>query len=509
MVEADKSTGPPPNKRRKVTVEELPDEDTPRQTTPAPTPSKPPGQGSRDSASNHDMRSRGLYCYKGLYAKDFPDPLAGSPISEECASPPDLAAYMRACGPMADPDHFEVAELLLTSGLSNADKDRHLKSKKPWRLYTSASKAERVYADMASADWWWEEMLKLIEQGQRNATIAPLIIAVDQTTLSIMCGGQKAYPVYVSFGNLDKEWRRKPSKRGTYLLGYLPVDTFKDIPDDDERRRLKVELVHCAMEKMLELLREASEQGIEMWCPDGRLRRIYPCIAALTADWPEQNLQCCTLEGGCPICKTAHDDQGKFEDEAELRKCEETLLTLRTYILTKNKYHLKSLGLKGIWPWWGDILDVNLSTCVTPDLLHQAYQGLFKTHLVRWMKKLVGADILDDQFTAMPQAEGLARFTKGLAGISSNQWTGSVSKELLTQFLPAVISSLTPERTQLVRALVDFMYQGHATSLTESDLAQMDDDLRIFHEQKHTLVGPKSVYPSESRFNKIAKLHML
>ncbi|KAG8738071.1 hypothetical protein FRC11_001641, partial [Ceratobasidium sp. 423] len=478
--EADKSTGPPPNKRRKVTVEELPDEDTPRQTTPAPTPSKPPGQGSRDSASNHDMRSRGLYRYKGLYAEDFPDPLAGSPISEERASPPDLAAYMRACGPMADPDHFEVAELLLTSGLSNADKDRHLKSKKyagktpwpncdtmlsdvdklvhgpefdqyeidlfdgrrprpqfmvcrdiikvirdffsntafkhhfrykPWRLYTSASKAERVYADMASVDWWWEEMLKLIEQGQRNATIAPLIIAVDQTTLSIMCGGQKAYPVYVSFGNLDKEWRWKPSKRSTYLLGYLPVDAFEDIPDDDERHCLKVELVHRAMEKMLEPLQEASEQGVEMWCPDGHLRHIYPRIAALTTDWPEQNLQCCTLEGGCPICKTAHDDRGKFEDEVELCERKETLLTLCTYILTKNKYHLKSLSLKGIWPWWGDIPDVNLSACVMPDLLHQAYQGLFKMHLVRWMKKLVGADVLDDRFAAMPQAEGLAHLS--------------------------------------------------------------------------------------------------
>jgi hypothetical protein len=49
-----------------------------------------------------------------------------------------------------------------------------------------------------------------------------------------MCGGQKAYPMYVSFGNLDKGWRRKPSKCGTYLLGYLPVDGFEDIPDDAE-----------------------------------------------------------------------------------------------------------------------------------------------------------------------------------------------------------------------------------------------------------------------------------
>ncbi|KAG8690900.1 hypothetical protein FRC11_008260 [Ceratobasidium sp. 423] len=444
---------------------------------------------------------------------------------------------------MANPDHFEVAELLLTSGLTNADKDRHLKSKKrknskyagktPWphcdamladvdklmhgpeyevyeidlfdgrrprpqfmafeghllykarRLYTSPDKTERVYADMADADWWWKEM----------------------TTLSVMCGGQKAYPVYVSFGNLDKEWRRKPSKHGTYLLGYLPVDAFEDIPDDNERRRLKADLVHRAMDKMLEPLRVASEQGVEMWCPDGRLRRIYPRVAAYTADWPEQNLQCCTSEGGCPICKTSYKNRGQLDDEAELREREETLRALRIYILTKNKVHLDELGLKPVWPWWGDIPDVNLHGCITPDLLHQAYQGLFKTHLVRWMKKILGVDVLNDRFASMPKAEGLAHFTKGLSAVSSNRWTGYQSKQLLAQFLPTVVCGLMPEKTHLVRSLVDFMYRSHVASLTESDLAEMDNDLRIFHEQKDLLVGP--VYESDEHFNKIAKLHML
>ncbi|CAE7063586.1 unnamed protein product [Rhizoctonia solani] len=567
---------PPPTKRCKVTIEVVPDDDAPPQTAPSPKSTRRASPDSTSTASSSRIGSQGLYCYKGLFAEDFPDPLAGTPISKERVHPPDLAAYMRACGPMADPDHFEAAELLMTSGLTNADKDRHLKSKKyagktpwkhcsamlsdvdrlvhgpefkkytvdlfdgqrprpqfmvcrdiieimrdffsktafknhirykPWRLYTSESKAERVYADMASADWWWDEMLKLIKRGQQSATIAPLIIATDQTTLSIMCGGQKAYPVYVSFGNLDKDWRQKPSKHGTYLLGYLPVDAFEDVLDDDERRRLKVELIHRAMETMLMPLRQASEQGVEMWCPDGRLRRIFPRVAAYTADWPEQNVQCCTSEGGCPICKTAYGDRGQFEDEAELREREETLLALRTYILTKNKFHLKALGLKEVWPWWGDIPDVNLSACVTPDLLHQAYQGMFKTHLVRWMKTIVGVDVLNQRFAAIPPAEGLTRFTKGLATVSSNRWTGRESKGLLAQFLPAVISGLTPEKTQMVRALVDFMYQAHATSLTESDLAEMEDNLRIFHEAKHLLVGP--VYEVEGDFNRIAKLHML
>ncbi|CAE6534652.1 unnamed protein product [Rhizoctonia solani] len=513
--------------------------------------------------------------YKGLFVEEFPDPRAGAPSSRERLPPEDLDAYMRSCGPLADPDNFEAAEILMTSGLSNADKDRHLKSKryigttpwghcdamladidklahgpefkldevdmhngrgirpqymvlrniidiirdfladqsfrehiryKPWRLYISADKKVRIYGDMSASDWWWKEMEKMIQRGIPDATIVPIIIATDQTTLSVMCGGQKAYPVYVSFGNLDKDWRRKPSKRGMYLLGYLPVDSFEDVPNDDERRRLKADLVHRALEKMLMPLRKASQEGVEMWCPDGCKRRIYPRVAAYTADWPEQNLQACTSEGGCPICKTPYSERGSLDKEAELRERAETLDALRKYFLRGNVCHLKPFGLKPVWPWWGDIPDVNLSTCFTPDLLHQTYQGVFKTHLVRWMKKVIGVDILDDRFSAMPRAEGLTHFSKGITAVG--QWTGRQSKQLLAQFLPTVVGGLTPELANMVRVLVDFMYQAHASSLTDLDLTEMEKDLRTFHELKELLVI-RGVYESEARFNMVPKLHML
>ncbi|KAG8762156.1 hypothetical protein FRC11_010792, partial [Ceratobasidium sp. 423] len=98
MAEVDRCE-PPPDKRRRVSMEEILDIDSPRPMTVAPTPP--------ESTSSIHVRSRGLYHYKGLYTEDFPDPLASSPISNKHVSPVDLATYMRACGPMADPDHFE------------------------------------------------------------------------------------------------------------------------------------------------------------------------------------------------------------------------------------------------------------------------------------------------------------------------------------------------------------------------------------------------------------------
>jgi hypothetical protein len=167
--------------------------------------------------------------------------------------------------------------------------------------------------------------MKLTRQGKRNTTILPLIIATDQTVLSVMCGGQKAYPVYITIANINKGMQWKPSKRAMALLGYLPVDAFEDIADDDKRRCLKVTLVHQAMAKMLAPLQEASEEGVEMECLDSHVRLVFPHVAAYTVDWPEQNLHSCTSEGSCPICESAYTGRGDIETEVELHNCEETL----------------------------------------------------------------------------------------------------------------------------------------------------------------------------------------
>jgi hypothetical protein len=347
---------------------------------------------------------------------------------------------------------------------------------------------------------------RLAAKGKRNATIGALIVATDQTTLSIMCGGQKAYPVYASLANVDKRWRRKPTKRAMTLLGYLPVESFDDIENDDQRRKLKAELVHRSMEKMFAPLREVSEDGVEMWCPDGRLRRVFPRIAAYTADWPEQNLHACTSEGSCPICNTAYGDRGSLDNSAELHDREETLDALRSYFRHNDIQELQPLHLKPVWPWWGDIPNTNLSSCFAPDELHQLHQGIFKTHLLRWLRKLVGKKKIDDRFAAMTRAAGLRHFAKGVSGVS--QWTGRESKLMAAQILPVVAGELTPELTAMIRSLVDFIFRAHASTISEVDLQAMEKDLESFHELKDLLVV-EGVYDVNHRFNKIAKLHML
>lgn len=134
----------------------------------------------------------------------------------------------------------------------------------------------------------------------------------------------------------------------------LSIDAFEDIDDDNKRRRLKADLIHRSMERLLAPLRQASENGVDIWCSDGRLRRVFPRIAAYTADWPEQNLQSCTSEGNCPICTAEWEGRGSVDKEVELRDREQALGVLRAYFLHKSVAELKQLSLKPVWPWWGD-----------------------------------------------------------------------------------------------------------------------------------------------------------
>jgi hypothetical protein len=148
-----------------------------------------------------------------------------------------------------------------------------------------------------------------------RATIAPLIVASDKTTLLMISGDQQAYPVYLTIGNISKRLRRKVSQRATILIGYLPVEDFKSVVDLAERKRLKGELVHRAMEILLEPLKRAGAEGVVMKCVDGGERRVYPILASYVADFPEQCLMACTSQSRCPMCTVPYQQRAQYKQK--------------------------------------------------------------------------------------------------------------------------------------------------------------------------------------------------
>ncbi|KZT54934.1 hypothetical protein CALCODRAFT_408888, partial [Calocera cornea HHB12733] len=152
---------------------------------------------------------------------------------------------------------------------------------------------------MWDGDWWWETQEKL----PSGATIAPLLLASDKTTLSQFTSNTKAYPVYLSVGNLSKTRRRKPNQHGMVLVAYLPANGLKAlIPDENKRRSSERQLFHDCMSDLLQPLIAAGREGVPMTCGDGYVRRIFPLLAAYIADYPEQCLIGCCKYGSCPRC---------------------------------------------------------------------------------------------------------------------------------------------------------------------------------------------------------------
>ncbi|KAG9096299.1 hypothetical protein FRC06_008818, partial [Ceratobasidium sp. 370] len=512
-----------------------------------------------------------------LFVKPFPDPRAGAPINNRVAEALDLGAYMASMGNLGNPDDFETAELLMTTGLTNAGRDAHLKSRlyrrrTPWKnnkkliadidklphgpaweafrinlgepaqgghnsylftrnivdtirdllansnfknhmrytpeqLFTAEDGECRVYGEANSGRWWWRMQHRLPD---KSGTIVPLIIASDRTMLSVMSGGQQAYPVYISLENIDKEVRRKPGMQATVLLAYLPVDKFQHVTDPTLRSRLRNELTHRAMEKVMEPLKAASKEGVEALCADGRYRKAYPMVAASTLDFQEQCLMACITSSGCPKCKQSYRGRGDYGDPAPPRTNIETLSAIYAYLEHGDRTRVDELGLQPVWPWWAHLPYTDFAASVTPDILHVLHQGLVKSHLVRWAYKASSKAQVDRYISAMPRAEGMRHFGQGISKLS--QWTGRESKEIEKQLLP-VIASLDGDKywdqdfVRLARSILDFTYRIQASRMTEDDVVRLELNLREMHQLKEVLLRMK-IFKNRRRFDKIAKLHL-
>ncbi|KAG8767417.1 hypothetical protein FRC12_006265 [Ceratobasidium sp. 428] len=374
----------------------------------------------------------------------------------------------------------------------------------PERHWTSRWRHSRVYGEMWTANWWWR-LQKFLRD--RYGTIAPLIVASDKTSMTKLSGNQSAYPVYLTIGNISKEYRRQASKHATIIIGYLPIDEFSDVPGKVLRTRLKGELVHRAMKTIMEPLEDAGRHGVEMWCADGRLRRVYPLLAAFVGDWPEQCDMACVVRSGCPKCMKRKKGRGD-ERRARPRTRLSTLEGVGHYLRTGRRGALNGLKLKPFWPWWANLPGAEFAECITPDLLHQLHKGLFKGHAMRWAQRVVGKRKIDDRFMAMTRASGMRHFKRGISGVK--QWTGREAKEMMKTFVPLLAgdNTMSDELVGLIRSIVDFTYIAHSTRLTDGELRELEEAHAEMHRLKHSVVD-SGLYEDLGRFDGVPKWHMV
>ncbi|KAI0039905.1 hypothetical protein FA95DRAFT_1612202 [Auriscalpium vulgare] len=268
----------------------------------------------------------------------------------------------------------------------------------PERHYADEDQTNRVYNEMKTGKWWWR-VQQALEQRKAGATVVPLLISTDGTQLTLF-RNKSAYPIYLTIGNIPKDIRRKPSRRAQILLGYLPTSRLTHIKDKETRRRALANVFHACMRKILRALRAAGLDGVNMASGDGVVRRCHPILAAYIGDYPEQ----CRVVGcknrECP--KGCVMEPGQLGDLAdfERRDMEDVLDALATAADGPEAYlqACSAIGIKPLHhPFWEDLPLTNIYESITPDILHQLYQGLVK-RVIGWLKKIVGEDEIDARF---------------------------------------------------------------------------------------------------------------
>ncbi|KAJ3911791.1 hypothetical protein F5877DRAFT_93729 [Lentinula edodes] len=310
----------------------------------------------------------------------------------------------------------------------------------PERMFTDETMHMRAIDEMWTGDWWWATQ-KLLPEG---STIAPIILASDKTQLSTLSGDKSAWPGY--------------------------------------------RLFHDCMGMLLEELIVAGDPhkgGVKMLCSDGKIRFVFPLLAAYVADFPEQCLVVCCQENRCPKC-TAQEKELGDPLHSILRDPDRTIQSLQKAANGENTSAV-TLGLRLVTPFWASLPLCNIFHCITPDILHQLHKGVFKDHIVKWSTRAVTGKSkkerereIDIRFQSMPRHPTLRHFKQGISLIT--QWTGHEYKNMEKIFLGVISGATESEEIVLcVRAILDFIEYSQFSLHTDESLEKMDEALRTFH----------------------------
>ncbi|KAJ3885503.1 hypothetical protein GG344DRAFT_91265 [Lentinula edodes] len=361
----------------------------------------------------------------------------------------------------------------------------------PERHYSDPDKTVRLYHDFSTGNWWWDTQ-RAVEVDKPGATIIPVIISSDKTQITLF-RNKSAYPVYLTIGNLPKEIQRKPSQQGQILLAYLPTSCLEHIKNKATQHRTIANLFHACMKDLSAPLTEAGLEGVIMKSGDGIQRRCHPILAAYVGNYPEQIPVTTAYSGDCPCCETEKEDLRIYPCACPSRDIGAVLEAVHT--TTPDLWVKKCLkcNIKPVQrPFWEDLPYANIFASITPDILHQLYQGVMK-HLISWVTSVCGADEID------------------ACGISTLSHVSGTEHKQICSFIIGVVMDIphlsahqSNSLLAATRALLDFLYLSRYPIHTMESLSQLDEALASFHAHHEVFVE----LGVRKDFN-IPKLHFL
>ncbi|KAH6908394.1 hypothetical protein BKA70DRAFT_1029990, partial [Coprinopsis sp. MPI-PUGE-AT-0042] len=111
-------------------------------------------------------------------------------------------------------------------------------------------------------------------------------------------------------------------------------------------------------------------------------------------------------------------------------------------------------------PFWINLPFTHIHRSITPDVLHQLYQGVIK-HLIGWVKGACGTAEIDARCRRLPANHNIRLFLKGISHLS---WVTGNEHDLICRFLLGIILDIrlphNLSNTRLIKAvrgILDFL----------------------------------------------------
>ncbi|KAF5373982.1 hypothetical protein D9615_009931 [Tricholomella constricta] len=346
---------------------------------------------------------------------------------------------------------------------------------------------KRRYKNLMSGKWAWAQADIIGQDPQcHGAMFAPVILGSDKTTVSVATGQNDFYPLYASSGNVFNSVRRG-HKNAVALIGFLAIPkSSSEYTDKEDYRKFRRQLFHTSLERILSSLRPHMEEPRLTYCGDGYYRRVIYGLGPYIADYPEQALLACVVQGWCPKC-TAYPEDLDDCSKAERRSHQHTEKLVQGCSLVEL---WDGYGIVGeLIPFTKSFPRADIHELLAPDLLHQIIKGTFKDHLVDWVTQYIKmehpkqkadeilADI-DRRIASVPPFPGLRHFNEGRG---FKQWTGNDSKGLMKVYLPAIAGHVPDQMVQAVAALIEFCYLVRRDVIDDDTIATIEAALHQFH----------------------------
>lgn len=250
------------------------------------------------------------------------------------------------------------------------------------------------------------------------------------------------------------------------------------------------------MQRALAPLSTVGVSGMLITSGEGILRRGHPILAVYVGDYPKQLLMTGGKHGKCPKCPIPRQEVGSATDPSQalqnLDKVLDALATLNTGPQAYTEACCQA-GIKPLLhPFWENLPYTNIYFAITPNILHQLYQGVVK-HLIAWLQEALGTTKIDAQCRRLPLNHSLRHFAKGISNMS--RVTGKEHQDIACILLGLISglplpNGLSPSHLICAtQAMLDFLYLSRYLTHTQHTLYLLDGALADFHANKTIFVN--------------------